>query len=83
MLLIKLLNCSFIPIHHPVYLIQESVKNFLVKKLLLQNADGRIEFQANISNAEVDIANGHSVSATATDVNGNTSEFSASIVTAV
>ena len=58
-------------------------EKYLGEKTFTTDANGRVEFQANISNAEVDIVNGHSVSATATDVNGNTSEFSASIITAV
>ncbi|MHA2100935.1 MAG: LamG-like jellyroll fold domain-containing protein, partial [Candidatus Kariarchaeaceae archaeon] len=54
---------------------------YLGEKIVTTGSDGRIEFQANLSDAEVNIADGYSVSATATDVNGNTSEFSAAIIT--
>src|SRR5690606_15705999 len=45
------------------------------------DANGLADFQANLTNVSVNIADGHSVSSIATDENGNTSEFSASLTT--
>ncbi|HSR18928.1 MAG TPA: LamG-like jellyroll fold domain-containing protein, partial [Ignavibacteriaceae bacterium] len=57
----------------------QSGEIYIGEKNVTTNSQGRAEFQANFSNAEVDIAGGYSVSSTATDVNKNTSEFSAAI----
>jgi hypothetical protein len=55
-------------------------ESLLGEKLVTTDNNGYVEFQANIVNVSVNIADGHSVSATATDESGNTSEFSMSIV---
>lgn len=54
---------------------------FLGEKTYTTDLNGIVEFQANLVNASVNIADGHSVSATATDEDGNTSEFSMAITT--
>jgi hypothetical protein len=54
---------------------------YLGEKTVTTNSQGKAEFQANFSDAEVDIAGGYSISSTATDIIGNTSEFSEAITT--
>ena len=79
----KIFKLQFFSNSSPNSISERNGEVFLGEKTFTTDANGRVEFQANFPNVEVDIAGNHSVSVTATDENGNTSEFSSAITTVV